>query len=52
MIRIDDCLVVPGKLPAIGLVSKCITSRLLPRIGIVIHRKKYGVKRLNGGSWE
>ena len=52
MIRIDDCLVVPSKAPAFGLVSKCVTFWFLPWIGIVVHRKKDGMKRLEGGSWK
>jgi len=52
VIRIDDCLVVPAKLPAIGMKSRIITFWFLPWIGIVVHRKSDGVKRLERGSWK
>ncbi len=52
MIRIDDCLVVPTKAPFIGAVSRCISSRLLPWVAVVVHHKRDGMMTLKGGSWQ
>ena len=51
-ILLDDCMIVPSKVPAVGMNSKILTCRLLPWFGIVMHRKKDGVKRLEGGAWK
>ena len=52
LIRLDDCMIVPSKLPVVGMNSKILTCRLFPWFGIVMHRKRDGTKRLEDGVWK